>query len=156
MAPLRLPRRLAPVFKSLFATLLVAAILQPRDAVAAAAAAEPFKPAIPRTYVDEETATWHLPLAYKEASPTFLPAAYFYARKVRPIYRSYPVYHPDREPAGYLDRLKAAEPEVLRGDAGHKPRLDSPPAGRAPPEPKPGPCAAASSGWTCQPKTADV
>lgn len=39
------------------------------------------------------------------------------------MFRSYPVYHPDREPAGYMDRLRAAEPEVvfdaasLRSDA---------------------------------------
>ncbi len=32
--------------------------------------------------------------------------------KVRPIYRSYPVYVPEREPAGYMDWLKQQEPEI--------------------------------------------
>ena len=29
---------------------------------------------------------------------------------VRPIYRSYPVYHPDHEPAGYMEWMRAREP----------------------------------------------
>src|SRR5688572_13633496 len=74
----------------------------------AGAADAPFAPVIPRTYDDAETATWHVPLALAKVSPSFLTSSYFYARKVRPIYRTYPVYHPDREPPGYLDVLKAA------------------------------------------------
>ena len=31
---------------------------------------------------------------------------------VRPIYKSYPVYRPDREPAGYVDSLKKKEPQI--------------------------------------------
>ena len=30
---------------------------------------------------------------------------------VRPVYRSYPIYHPDREPAGYQQWLRDREPE---------------------------------------------
>lgn len=30
---------------------------------------------------------------------------------MRPIYKSYPVYHPDREPHGYVDSLAKREPE---------------------------------------------
>lgn len=33
-------------------------------------------------------------------------------RSPRIIYKSYPVYHPSREPAAYIDRLKSVEPDV--------------------------------------------
>ncbi len=84
-----------------------------------------FRPVIPKTYDDAETATWHLPLALAKVSPSFLTSSYFYARKVRPIYRSYPVYHPDREAVGYLENLKSLEPEVLWDDAGKRPKLET-------------------------------
>ena len=60
-----------------------------------------FSPIVPKIYDDAETATWQVPLALAKVSPSFLTSSYFYARKVHPIYRTYPVYHPDREPAGY-------------------------------------------------------
>jgi hypothetical protein len=90
-------------------------------------AAEPtaFRPTIPRIYDAAETATWHVPLALAKVSPSFLTSSYFYARKVRPIYKTYPVYHPDREPAGYLEMLKSVEPEILWDDAGHRPKLET-------------------------------
>ena len=32
---------------------------------------------------------------------------------VRPIYKTYPVYHPDKEPPGYLDWLRRQEPKII-------------------------------------------
>jgi hypothetical protein len=32
---------------------------------------------------------------------------------VRPIYQSYPVYHPDHEPPGYVDWLAQREPRMV-------------------------------------------
>ena len=32
---------------------------------------------------------------------------------MRPIYKSYPVYRPDKEPAGYLTSLQKQEPEIV-------------------------------------------
>ena len=55
--------------------------------------------------------------------PKHVPADYYYRIPVRPIYRSYPVYHPNKEPAGYLDRLRRQEPEVIWDDTGHRPPL---------------------------------
>lgn len=99
------------------------------SAAQCANAAEPseprFRPVIPRIYDDGETATWHVPLALAKVGPSFLTSSYFYARKVRPIYRTYPVYHPDHEPAGYLEELKKIEPEVLWDDAGKRPKLET-------------------------------
>ena len=37
----------------------------------------------------------------------------YYALKVRPIYRSYPVHAPGREPAGYRESLLRKEPEII-------------------------------------------
>lgn len=37
----------------------------------------------------------------------------YYALPERRVFKTYPVYHPDREPVGYMDRLRAAEPEVV-------------------------------------------
>ncbi len=40
-------------------------------------------------------------------------ADYYYRIPVRPIYKSYPVYAPGREPAGYEEWLKRQEPETV-------------------------------------------
>jgi cytochrome c553 len=39
---------------------------------------------------------------------------------VRVIYKSYPVYHPGREPKGYMEWLKQQEPEVLAHPTGEQ------------------------------------
>lgn len=68
---------------------------------------------IPRTYDDEAIASVELPLARADASPVQLRSDYYYAIGIRPVYKSYPIYAPGREPAGYLDKLKQQEPEVV-------------------------------------------
>ena len=67
---------------------------------------------IPKTWDDAAVAAFEVPLADPAASPAHVTAEYYYAIPVRPIYRSYPVYHPDREPPGYLDQLRRHEPEI--------------------------------------------
>ena len=64
-----------------------------------------------------------VPLAVPSASPKHVPAEFYYRIPVRPIYKSYPVYHPSKEPPGYLDMLRAQEPEVLWDDKGRSPAL---------------------------------
>ena len=68
--------------------------------------------AIPRTWDDKAVASLQVPLAVADASPVQIPSTYYYGIPVRPIYRSYAVYHPDKEPAGYIDWLKRQEPQV--------------------------------------------
>jgi hypothetical protein len=41
---------------------------------------------------------------------------FYYRIPVRKIYKQYPAYVPDKEPAGYLDALKAREPEEITFD----------------------------------------
>jgi hypothetical protein len=71
-----------------------------------------WKAEVPRTWDDDAVKELEVPLADPAASPRHVPASYYYRMPVRPIYRSYPVYHPDRQPAGYWEQLVAKEPEI--------------------------------------------
>jgi hypothetical protein len=55
---------------------------------------------IPRTWDDQAVASLQLPLAVASASPVQIPSRYYYGIPVRPIYKSYAVYHPGKEPPG--------------------------------------------------------
>jgi hypothetical protein len=68
---------------------------------------------IPRTWDDEAMRTFEIPLANAAMSPKYVPADYYYRIPVRPIYKSYPIYHPDREPRGYLAKLATLEPQIV-------------------------------------------
>jgi hypothetical protein len=68
-------------------------------------------PSIPRVWDDAEMAALQLPLVDSTASPKQIPSEYYYRIPVRTIYKSYPVYAPGKEPAGYLEWLKQQEPE---------------------------------------------
>jgi hypothetical protein len=72
-----------------------------------------FKPQIPRTWDDAALASWQLPLATAAASPVYVTSDYYYRIPVRPIYKSYPVYAPGKEPSGYFDWVKKQEPEIV-------------------------------------------
>jgi hypothetical protein len=69
-------------------------------------------PAIPKVWDDAEMATLEVPLAQAAASPKQIPADYYYRIPLRPIYKSYAVYAPGKEPLGYLEWLKQQEPET--------------------------------------------
>ena len=68
---------------------------------------------IPRTWASDQVSTFELPLASPEHSPQHVSEDYYYGLPVRPIYRSYPIYHPDHEPAGYREWLSSQTPEVV-------------------------------------------
>ena len=72
-----------------------------------------FSPQIPRFWSEELLHQYELPLATPERTPRHVPAAYYEALPERTLYRSYPVYHPDREPAGYFEKLASTEPKVI-------------------------------------------
>ena len=59
-----------------------------------------------------ELATFELPLVRADRSAQHATPDYYYKLAVRPIYKSYPIYAPGREPAGYGDWLAQQEPEV--------------------------------------------
>jgi len=104
--------------------LTVLLLLSGHDAGAEANRPEPsFQPSIPKVWDDAAMADLELPLAHPPASPKHVAAGFYYRIPVRPIYASYPVYHPDREPPGYLEELGAKEPVVLWDDKGARPAL---------------------------------
>jgi hypothetical protein len=74
--------------------------------------AQAYQPVIPRAWDDRDVEGFELPLAQPDRSARYLSAAEYYALDVMPIYRSYPVCAPGREPVGYLESLKAKEPEI--------------------------------------------
>jgi hypothetical protein len=69
-------------------------------------------PAIPKVWEDEAIESLEVPLAHAAASPVHISADYYYRIPVRPLYKTYPVYHPGKEPAGYFDTLKTMAPEI--------------------------------------------
>ncbi|HEY7544819.1 MAG TPA: hypothetical protein VID27_08045, partial [Blastocatellia bacterium] len=87
------------------------------SAVAIASVGSPaqskWSPVIPKTWDDRAMESLELPLADPAATPKHISADYYYRIPVRPIYKSYPVYHPDKEPRGYMDLLKKQEPEIV-------------------------------------------
>src|SRR5712691_8902993 len=67
---------------------------------------------IPKTWDDEPVASLEIPLADPRYSPVHVSSDYYYRMPVRPIYKSYPIYAPGKEPPGYMDWLKQQEPEI--------------------------------------------
>ena len=82
-------------------------------AIVRPAVPQTLRPEIPRVWDDEQVARFELPLAQRDRSPRYPNSQQYYALKVRPIYRWYPVYAPGREPAGYRESLKQKEPEII-------------------------------------------
>jgi len=77
------------------------------------APANPARPIqIPKVWDEAQLAAMDLPLPNTAVKMKHVSPEYYYRLEVRPIYKSYPVYHPDREPAGYLEWLKQQEPEI--------------------------------------------
>ncbi len=64
-----------------------------------------------------------VPLADPSASPKQVSADYYYRIPVRPIFKTYAVYAPGHEPAGYIEWLNKQEPVLLWDDKGHGPPL---------------------------------
>lgn len=81
-------------------------------------------PSIPKMWVDTEMAELEVPLADASSSPKHVSAEYYYQMKVRPIYKTYPVYAPGKEPPGYLEMLKQQEPEIVFDPAKLKTEAD--------------------------------
>ncbi len=72
-----------------------------------------FTPAIPKMWDDQAMASLELPLADPSVSPVHVSADYYYRIPVRPVYKSYPVYAPGKEPPGFDEWLKQQEPQTI-------------------------------------------
>lgn len=77
---------------------------------------------VPRLWDPAELEHWATPVAGLGVPPGFVGADVYYAAPVDDL-RTYPVYHPSREPAGYREALVRAgplpliEPKTLHGEA---------------------------------------
>jgi mono/diheme cytochrome c family protein len=86
--------------------------------------AQTFSPLIPRAWDARETNSFELPLAQPDRSPRYPSEKEYYSYEVRPIYRTYPIYAPDREPSGYWESLQQREPEIVFDAAALKTKQD--------------------------------
>lgn len=68
---------------------------------------------VPKTWELEAIDAFQMTLADPKVDTKFISPAYYYSMPVRPIYKSYDVYRPDREPRGYMAQLKRKEPQVI-------------------------------------------
>ncbi len=67
---------------------------------------------IPRAWTDPAVAALEMPLANSKHSPVHISEKDYYQIPARVLYKTYPVYHPSREPAGYMDWLRKQTPEI--------------------------------------------
>jgi hypothetical protein len=104
---------------------VIAAVLLPATALLSQSL-----PVIPPFWDADLLHDYELPLATPAMSPSHVSRDYYYALAERPLFKSYPIYHPDREPAGYLERLRAATPERVFEPANLKTDADWIAAGR--------------------------
>src|ERR1041384_2975066 len=74
---------------------------------------ETYRPIIPKTWDAQAIESLQLPLADPTITAKLISSDYYYSMPIRPIYKSYDVYRPDREPRGYMDQLKQKEPEIV-------------------------------------------
>lgn len=98
--------------------------------VVSAGAAAQRTVAIPEFWSDELLHDYELPLATPGNTPKHVSRDYYYSLPERVLYKSYPIYHPSREPAGYLDKLREIEPEPAFDAATLKTDADWVAAGR--------------------------
>jgi hypothetical protein len=75
-------------------------------------AQQPYRPEIPKTWDASALAALEVPLPDPRYSPVAVPVEYYYRVPVRPVYKTYPVYAPGREPEHYLEWLREQEPQV--------------------------------------------
>src|SRR5437868_1553883 len=73
-------------------------------------------PNIPKTFDDEALATMDVPLANAAFSPVHGKPELYYSLRLRPLYKTYTVYAPGKEPAGYMEWLKQQEPQLIPFD----------------------------------------
>ncbi len=91
----------------------VAALVATELGAGAERAVESQQRVIPTTWNDSAVRTTQLPLANPAFSPEPVSADFYYRMPVRPVYASYAIYAPGREPSGYLDSLRKLPPRVV-------------------------------------------
>jgi hypothetical protein len=95
------------------ATLAVGCAVLWAAACGAQASDASWTPKIPRTWDEAALESLELPLPRPGPAHRSVSAEeYYYEMPVRPIYKSYPVYHPAHEPTEYLSWLQQQKPQI--------------------------------------------
>ena len=68
---------------------------------------------IPRVWDDAELTAWTIPARTPGVYTVHMPSALYYQIRVAAVYKSYPIYHPAKEPRGYMDWLRQQEPKIV-------------------------------------------
>jgi hypothetical protein len=92
--------------------------------VTAAGRAQEFRPEIPKVWDDAAVARFEVPLAQADRSPKHMSSKEYYELKVRPVFKTYPMYEKGKEPAGYFEWLQQQEPEIVFDPAKLKTKHD--------------------------------
>src|SRR5512138_2911813 len=74
---------------------------------------QPARPQIPTTWDESALASLEVPGVAPGFSPHAVSAKYYYSVPVRPVFKTYPVYAPGKEPAGYFEWLRSREPQIV-------------------------------------------
>jgi hypothetical protein len=75
-------------------------------------AAQDWRPIIPKSWDAQELEAWTIPPRNPGVYTVHLSPAFVYSIPPYPIYKSYPIYHPSKEPKAYMDWLSQQEPEI--------------------------------------------
>src|SRR6478736_988036 len=73
----------------------------------------PTRVSAPHFWNDRDLVDWATPIAALNVRPGHFSEREYYAAPANEWVRTYPVYFPGREPAGYWDMLRAKKPEPL-------------------------------------------
>src|SRR4051794_18500132 len=103
--------------------LAVCGLASPIFLIAQSRAELPFHPRIPKAWNDSDVSTYALPLSYGKPA-NYMSAEEYYRIPARTIFRTYPIYRPDREPPDYVKWLKEREPEIAFDAAKLKTKQD--------------------------------
>ncbi len=82
------------------------------------------RPKIPKSWDQSDLDQMDVPVADPTYSQKAVSPDYYYRIPVIPIYKSYPVYAPDRAPVGYMEKLKRLAPELAFNPARLKTKED--------------------------------
>jgi hypothetical protein len=94
-----------PVILAGFATFHIGLLAQ-------TASPQAWRPVIPRSWDQAELEAWTIPPRTPGVYISHLPSSFVYSIPAYPIYKTYPIYHPAREPQGYMEWLSRQEPEI--------------------------------------------
>ena len=81
--------------------------------IVASASAGDRKIKAPRVWTDKELAEWATPVTGLNIRPGHFSEREYYSAPEASLYRTYPVYFPGKEPAGYADFIATRKPEPL-------------------------------------------